>query len=275
MSEEDLLPAVEIIHHISLRETLHTIRLTAPEKNQEVAMTLFGINPLLDKEQSAGILEQLNRIGTVFIQNVDYLALETQEALAKYIRYGYFYKFQSEHKIFSNVRIICSSHQDLLACAQEGKFSKLLYNELEKAAMIMPSLNSLTEAEIKELASGFASQLQTPEEYKNLLGFTEKEKLRLVNNRPLSLTEFKEKVRQLIKQKAHHLSLNAGAALNTSYSDAEPEIADAVRLGKKALKDQKIMTMLWTKFKSQSKIANLLGANRSTINRRCQEYNLK
>ena len=41
-----------------------------------------------------------------------------------------------------------------------------------------------------------------------------------------------------------------------------------------ALKDPKIMVMLWNKFKNQNKIANILGVNRSSVNRRCKEYGL-
>ncbi len=34
------------------------------------------------------------------------------------------------------------------------------------------------------------------------------------------------------------------------------------------------MAILWNKFRNQNKIAALLGVNRSSVNRRCQEYNL-
>ena len=54
-----------------------------------------------------------------------------------------------------------------------------------------------------------------------------------------------------------------------------PDIAQAVRLGKKALQDPQSMAILWNKFRNQNKIATLLGVNRSSVNRRCQEYNLK
>jgi len=32
--------------------------------------------------------------------------------------------------------------------------------------------------------------------------------------------------------------------------------------------------MLWNKFNNQNKIAAFLGVNRSSVNRRCREYNL-
>ena len=54
----------------------------------------------------------------------------------------------------------------------------------------------------------------------------------------------------------------------------DPELIKAAQLGKDCLKDSKIMAMLWNKFKNQNKIASFVGVNRSSINRRCKEYNL-
>ena len=54
-----------------------------------------------------------------------------------------------------------------------------------------------------------------------------------------------------------------------------PELIQAARLGKHALRDQRIMVMLWDKFKNQNKIASFLGVNRSSVNRRCKEFNLE
>ena len=41
MPEEDVLTTVDILHTISLRQILHTIKLTVPETNDEVALTIF------------------------------------------------------------------------------------------------------------------------------------------------------------------------------------------------------------------------------------------
>jgi hypothetical protein len=74
LPEDDLIPTVEILHHISLRQNLHTIKLTAPEKNYDIAIKLFGINPLIhpNDQQAEPLLEKLNNIGTLFIQNIHF-----------------------------------------------------------------------------------------------------------------------------------------------------------------------------------------------------------
>ena len=42
MPDEDLLPMVEIIHHMSMRETLHILTLHPPSKHHDTAIKLFG-----------------------------------------------------------------------------------------------------------------------------------------------------------------------------------------------------------------------------------------
>ena len=275
LPEEDLLPTVEVLHDISLRQTLHSIKLTTPEKNNEVAIKLFGLNPLIQKDGPLPLLQQLDSSGTLFIQNVENLHLKTQEYLAEFISLGYFNKFKSDHKIFANVRVICSSSKNLLQLVNEGNFSKELYNELEQASLVMPSLHELSESEITALAQGFADQIITGDTYKNLLSLTDKDTTKLYQERPLSLHAIKERVHQLLVQKSSKHKISEKTNFDPAYNVSDPDIAQAVRLGKKALKNPHIMALLWHKFKNQSKIAILLGVNRSSVNRRCQEYNLK
>ena len=74
MAEEDLLPTVEILHSISLRQSLTVMKLTHPEKHEEFAIKLFGLNPLMQKESEPALLEKLDNTGTLFIQNIEYLS---------------------------------------------------------------------------------------------------------------------------------------------------------------------------------------------------------
>lgn len=275
LPEEDLIPTVEVLHNISLRQTLHTIKLTSPEKNNDVALKLFGSNPLIKKDTIPSLLEKLDNTGTLFIQNIEYLDRETQQYLAEFISFGYFHKFKGDQKVFSNVRIICSSSKDLLQLVHEGTFSEALFSELEHTSLTMPSINELSEPEIHALAHGFAEQIVTGDTYKNLLSLTDKDTSKLYDDRPLSLHAFKERVHQLLVQKSNKHNISEVTKFDPAYNVTDPDIAHAVRLGKKALKDPQAMTLLWNKFKSQSKIATLLGVNRSSVNRRCQEYNLK
>jgi hypothetical protein len=273
MPEDDLLPTIEIIHHISVRQQLHIVKLSTPERNHEVAMKLFGLNPLLGAHEE-GLLQKLDN-GTLFIENIHLLSLETQQSLADFITYGYFYKFRSDHKVAANVRIICSSNHDLAALASAGQFSKVLLNELKKASLSMPSLATLPDTEVAQLAEGFSHQAMKAETFKNIIHLSDKDRDKLLDQRPVSLHELKTKVHQVLVAKSTKHQLYDTTEFDPAYHVSDPELVQAVRMGKKALKDPHVMRILWNKFKNQNKIAVLLGVNRSSVNRRCQEYNLR
>ena len=274
MPDEDLHATVEIFHAISARQILHTIKMTRYEKSNDVALALFGISPLLQAKAAPPLLEKLNTIGTLFIENIEYLSLDTQEQLAHFISLGYYTAIKSDQKKMSNVRILCSTTKNLLTLVDEGTFSKSLYDELKQTSLTQPSLNELSDSEMHELTQGFADQVITDDTYKNLLALTGKDKIGFLQERPLNLREYKEKVLALIKEKSTKHHIEEMTEFDAAYTITDPTIAHAVRLGKKALKDPQAMALLWNKFKNQNKIAQLLGVNRSSVNRRCHEYNL-
>ena len=139
----------------------------------------------------------------------------------------------------------------------------------------MPSLVTLPEYELDTLADGFTEQAVQTQAFKNLLSLSQKEKNKLAHKRPTSLQELKTKVQQVLIQKSKQNEIYHDTQFNPAFDVTDPELIQAARLGKQALKDRKIMLMLWNKFKSQNKIAIFLGVNRSSVNRRCKEYNLQ
>jgi len=275
MPQEDLKPTVELLHHIRLRTTLHILNLQAPEHAMEVAIKLFGINPIFGiKTKEEPILKKLDGSGTLFIQNIHFLSLETQAYLAELIRFGFYRIFKTEQRVTCDVNIMCSTNQDLNTLVNDGTFSKELFAELRQTQLIMPSLITLPEEELSELASGYSEQTLKQQAFKNFLELTDHEHRRLANNRPSSLQELKTKVQQLLINKSKKNQIYDETLFDPAYEVSDPELIEAARLGKQALKDPAIMAMLWNKFKNQNKIAAFLGVNRSSVNRRCREYNL-
>ena len=273
--EEDIVPTVELIHHISLRSELHMLKLTSPEKNYEVALKLFGINPLfgMDKQEDQAILEKLNNVGTLFIENIDLLNIETQNYLAEFINYGYFKPLRSDRKTMSDVRIICSTQKNLSILVKEGYFSQNLLNVLAHTTIRLPNLMNLDPADLKSLMQGYLEQELQTHELKNLLELNDKEQIKILEQKPLSLQELKEHTRNALLQKSNKKKIHE-ITITPVITTSDPELHQAIMLGKRALKDVRIMTMLWNKFKNQNKIAELLGVNRSSVNRRCKEFNL-
>ncbi len=276
MPEQDLEQMVQFLHHVSIRETLHTLELTNSVRNYDIAMSLFGINTLfnVNKNNNVPLLEKLDGTGTLFIKNIHLLDIESQEYLAEFLRYGFFRIFKSDTKIASNVRVICSTNQNLATLVQEDKFSKSLFHELKETTLAMPSLVTLPEEELNTLVEGFSEQAITNNTYKNLISLSDKDKQYIVHERPTSLQELKMKVQHILVAKSKQSNIYSETQFDPAYIVSDPELVEAARLGKKALKDQKTMTLLWQKFKNQNKIASFLGVNRSSVNRRCKQYDL-
>jgi DNA-binding NtrC family response regulator len=157
----------------------------------------------------------------------------------------------------------------------DGSFSAALFNELKKTSLSMPSLLTLPDNELTELAQSLAEQSLKTDDFKNVLDLNPKDKYKIVTSKPASLVELKTRVQQLLAQKSKQNAIDHEVQFNPAYDTSDPDLILAVRLGKHALRDQRIMTMLWNKFKNQNKIATFLGVNRSSINRRCKEYNLE
>ncbi len=276
MPEQDLQPMAEILHHISMRDDLHVITLQGPSHNYDIAITLFGINPVFGVQEKYGqpLLEKLDNVGTLFIKNIHFLDLETQECLATCIRSGTYNLFKSDQRMTSNVRIMCSTNQNLNVLMQEGKFSKALLQELKSTVVTMPSLLTLPEDELLSLTEGFTQQALMSDALQHVLALTDKEKDSLADHRPISLQELKSRIQQLLVKKSKKNHIYQEVEFDPTYDITDPGLVEAARLGKKALQEPRVMALLWNKFKNQNKIAFFLGVNRSSVNRRCKEYNL-
>lgn len=276
MPEQDLQPTAEILHHISMRHQLHVMTLHGAVNNFDIAITLFGMNPIFGAQQknSQPLLEKLDNVGTLFIKDIHFLDLETQEYLAMFIKTGFYNQFKSDQKVASNVRIICSSNQNLGLLSQEGKFSKALFQELKSTVVTMPALLTLPENELHELTEGFTQQALTSDALQHVLVLTDKEKNTFTHDRPVSLQELKLRVQHILVKKSKKNQVYQEVSFNPAYDITDPDLVEAARLGKKSLQEPRVMALLWNKFKNQNKIAFFLGVNRSSVNRRCKEYNL-
>lgn len=275
LPDDDLMPVVELFHHISLRSTIHILTLEHHSVNNELCISLFGVNPLLDSTSISQALIKKHDGGTLFIKNIHLLDIESQIHLAEFIRYGFFKPFKSDQKIASNARIICSTNQDLQAMVNQGTFCKDLFIELQKTIIQFPCLLTLSDYEIHELSQGFAHQIIANPTYKSLLEFSEKDHNIVSKKRPASIQELKSLIANIMLQKSKHHQINSATTFDPGFALSDPQLIEIARLGKYALRDASVMACLWNKFKNQNKIATFLGVNRSSVNRRCQQYKLE
>ncbi|HLB93665.1 MAG TPA: sigma 54-interacting transcriptional regulator, partial [Candidatus Babeliales bacterium] len=274
LPEDDLINTVEIINHISLRKNLYILDLQNRLNNFDVAIKLFGINPIFGKTIDAPPLLQSLHNGTLFIKNIHLLDLETQNYLAEFIRYGFYHQFKGDQKSSSDVRVICSTNHNLKELVKEQKFSAELYQALKETTLTMPSLLTLPEPELDLLAHDLGEQILENSKLKNFLSLTDKDRKKLVSRQMVSISEFKLKIQRLIAEKSKEHNLKPATVIDPIFNTADPALIEAAKLGKHALKDPAVMALLWDKFKNQNKIAEFLGVNRSSVHRRCKDYNL-
>ncbi len=277
MAHADVLQTVELLHHISLRETLHTLEINhpLPAHHADTAIKLFGINPIFGAQHGQPLLERLNKKGTLFIKNIHNLDKESQEVLADLIRYGFYKMYKSDRKVQTDVRLIFSTDKDLEKRVQEGTFSPLLLNELRKTSLTFPSLETLKKEEFEDLMQGFTEQAITNSVTQKLLALSVKDKEKIINQKPESLAALKTKVNNQLEVKSKKQELVKHIEFDAAYNIEDPELLEAARLGKKALKNEPVMRLLWDKFQCQNKIALFLCVNRSSVHRRVKAYNLQ
>ncbi|NBQ17443.1 hypothetical protein EBU24_03935, partial [bacterium] len=182
--------------------------------------------------------------------------------------------YKSDKRIQSDVRIICSTDKKLDQLVENGSFASVLYAELKTASLSMPRLLALPADEMEGLVDGFAQQTLQNHDLDNVLLLSDKERTKISSQRPISFSCLKEQVQQLVLHKSQVNNIYYEAHLDSENKVSDPLLAQAARLGKKALKDPKTLALLWDKFGNQNKIALFLGVHRSTVSRRCKDLGL-
>jgi len=275
--EDDLANIIPLLHPIDSRDTTHILNLTSPERSREVAQQLFGRHqPIPQTMPLIPLIKKVGKAGTLIIKNVQFLHLESQERLAEAIAYGLYRALGSEQKRSCSARIMCTTNANIQLAVHEGTFSKNLWDELKKNTFSLPSLFTLPEHEFTALIDALVEQAIRENAVKHILQLTDRDRSNLALKRPASLAELRKKIHYLLIQKSKKNALDSSATIDTFIpSVTDPELLDAARLGKHALRDPKIMAQLWATFKNQNQIAAFLNVNRSSINRRCKEYNLQ
>lgn len=271
-SQSDLDQIINLIHDLSEQTGLEILDLhTCPDG----ALTLFGINPLLTQIHQPSLLERYPQ-GTIVIKNIEHLDTLSQHKLVQLLRYGIFTPFKSEQRQISEVRIICTTTYSLNDLLQDKKIIPDLYEALKKQVLSIPSLITMDQTLLLCIIDEYMYQNLQEHGAKQVQALTYKEKEAIIAKRIPSLFELKQKVLTLMMLKAQDkLTITQEASSNIRFIDMTgPELQLAAQLGKHALKDIQLMKTLWKKLGSQTKIADLLGVNRSSVSRRCKDYNL-
>ncbi len=270
--EEDLFTTVELIHNLRLQSELHIVNIRQPEVNNRIAKKLFGQHPPQDDDH--GLFKLTERQGTIFLKNIHLLSIETQDKIAHYLEFGVYSMLNDKKRFRSSAHVICSCPFNLENLVKKERFSEKLYRQLHTTTLSFPPLISLSNHELRSIVGDFSDELVQENTFKKFLSLNSKEKREFVQKTPTSITQLKHKIREFLVKKSKEKNIYDDIHFHHEYNTKETFLIQAAQLGKQALKDKKLMQMLWEKFGNQSEIALLLNVNRSSVNRRLKDYGL-
>lgn len=131
-----------LIHNYSLRRKNPMIKFNCTIYSpEEMGNELFGITlPSSTRKDSrkTGALEKAGK-GTLFIDSIDEMLLETQKELALILKKEE-QKVSSKNGKSNGIRILASSNKNLPSLLKEGKFNKELYYLLSENCIFIPPL---------------------------------------------------------------------------------------------------------------------------------------
>lgn len=271
---EDRQQIVDLLHTTSNKKELQTITLKEPEKELAVGRKLFGLAKVLGAPQeSAPLLERLDKTGTIYIENVHFLSRETQSYLADFLRYGAYTAIRGDQRIPADVRILCSSTESLPELVKEGHFLPELLDEIYSHNLALAQPSKLDQKEFDELVHEYMHELLKNHPLKKILALSEREITGLFAEKYATFAELKRRLNALISAKTMERGKHLPASASSPAQNDE-QINRALLLGKKALHDPELMKYLWETFQNQSRIATLLGVNRSSVNRRFKLFQI-
>jgi len=115
-------------------------------------------------EKRKGYFEVANN-GTIFLDEVAELPLETQVRLLRVLETGEFMKVGSSKVQKTNVRVIAATNVDLMKSIEEGKFREDLYYRLNTVPIYLPPLRERKEdiyLLFRKFAADFAEKYNMP-----------------------------------------------------------------------------------------------------------------
>ena len=114
-------------------------------------------------ELRKGYFETVNG-GTIFLDEVGELPLETQARLLRVLESGEFIKVGSSKSQKTDVRVVAATNRDLLELTKQGKFREDLYYRLNTVPIKVPALRDRGEDVVllfRKFAQGFAEKYKT------------------------------------------------------------------------------------------------------------------
>jgi DNA-binding NtrC family response regulator len=244
----------KLAHYIHFRSPKHSFPLLTINCS---LLTAEQWNNLLSEEE--GLLAS-NDKGTIFLKNIDSLALSIQKELLSYLGANH-----------PKARFIVSSHDNILAMIESGAFLYDLYYTLAQLTLSLPPLSKRKE-DIDHIALVFINESNT--KYgKQIAGIRNKAIAELENFRwPGNITQLKQVISEsvLLANGPFIEKEDINLILKTKIKEAEMDQLDLT--GTLEEIEQKIIRRVWLEEgMNQTKTAERLGITRTTLWRKLKD----
>lgn len=228
------------------------------------------------KSSKPGLLEVADN-GTLFLDEVSELALQTQVKLLKFLDNGKFTRLGGTKEEQVDVRVIAATNRDLRAMAQEGTFREDLYYRLNIIPLHIPALRERREcipALLHHFINYYGQKYGTPK------------RLRSAAMNTLSIYEYPGNVRQLINicerlvVMTDHDLINTDDLMKEVGSGQEyvsfQSLKDQHMTLKQALQDYEKSLLLdaYRKCGTQHQIADILDISQASVARKLKQYGI-
>lgn len=215
-----------------------------------------------------GLFELADK-GTLFLDEVGELQLQTQVKLLRVLDGQPFYRLGGNRKIKVDVRVVAATNQDLEAAVREGRFRQDLFHRLGQFQLRVPSLRQRPE-DIVALAEHFL-RLKAPHKFFS----TQAVNALLSHSWPGNIRELRNLVaKTAVESVTAEIDFSKLTAALTGDLSAMRQTASMPVGNLESMEEQMIIKALERTGGQRTLAAEQLGISRRTLSRKLKEYNI-
>lgn len=272
MNTEDAIAVAILLHEVSGRNTLYQHSFVP--SMSECLKGNGETNICHDKDTLVALIQRAHS-GTVFLENIDRYCKHMQEALKYYTQYGTFNLRSVVHAVQPSARLICTTSISPDVIFSSTNEQNNAFHDLSISILKAPFITQVPWPDYCALVDEYTNQVIKQRYQQATVYINDREKEKILRSGVRGFVDLKNKVAEILENKMkHYHDTEVFTPVSSSSALIDNELSYAQRLGKSALKDERLMRSLWTRLHNQNRIADLLGVNRSSVNRRFKEYGI-
>jgi len=260
------------IHEMSPRRSRHWVDINCaalPENLVESELFGYEKGAFSGADASKPGLFELADKGTLFLDEVGDLQLQTQVKLLRVLDGQPFYRLGGHRKIKVDVRIVAATNQDLEEAVKAGRFRQDLFHRLGQFQLRVPPLRERPE-DIVALAEHFL-RLKTPNKHFSPRAIS----ALLGHSWPGNIRELRNLVAKMaMESQGPEIELPRLNPALTGEPTAMRQTASMPVGNLDSMEEQMILKALERSGGHRAQAAEQLGISRRTLSRKLKEYNI-